>query len=122
MADKKPLTIEDKLQFLYKYHSHSHPEAVEQLRTWGERLLRLKVDNDWLAHPKTRELRELVLEKINNITSVLANDENILEVERKALFKDKKSMISMLAVLTDDPTKEIEAIKSAIDYESKGLG
>ena len=119
--ENKPSTTEEKLKFLYKHHNRSQPEALEQLRTWDERLLRLKIDKDWLAHPKTQELKQLVVEKINNIISVLANNESLSEVERKAYFKDKKSMFSMLAVLTNDPAKEIEAIESAIDFETEGL-
>ena len=121
MSDKKPITTEEKIAFLYKYHSHSHPEAREQLRTWDERLSRLNIDKKWLAHPNTRELRVLIMEKINNIVSVLANNENLNEAERKAFFKDKKSMVGRLAVLTDDPEKEIENIKSAVDHEAEGL-
>jgi hypothetical protein len=116
MAEKK-LTFEQKIQTLKKIHASSAPEALEQIFSWEERMSYLKIKDDWLKHPDTIQLKEMISDQIRNIVSVLATKEDLDEIKRQALFELKKFLMPLLALLSDDPTSEIRAIEESVEFE-----
>lgn len=117
MNDKQPVTIEEKIQRLKNMHAGSHPDALAQIRNWESRFAQLKITKDWLKHPITIELREMVIEKIEQAVQVLANTEDLSEVERRAIFEQKKAHLVYLAILTADVDGEIKAIERLVETE-----
>lgn len=115
--EKNNLTFDDKIAVLQQMHRKSAPDARKQISDWNDEMERLTVTADWLEHPNTAELRELASGQIEAITTVLANDENLAEADRKALFAAKKAHLAYLAVLTYDPTPEIEAVEDKVNFE-----
>lgn len=117
MSEKIPKTFEEKMQVVKELHARSHPDAKKQLSDWEDQMSRLQTQEEWLKHPNTVELKELVIEQIAAIVSMLANDEGIDESDRKALFKLKKAHLTYLALLSIDPRGEMETIEKAIEQE-----
>lgn len=115
--DVKNLSFEQKLTVLKRMHARSAPEAKMQIMKWDDELSRLRMQGDWLKHPNTKELRQILAEQLDRIVSVLANDETLLDVDRKAYFRTKDVVFSLLAVLTSDPESQMKAIEDQVDKE-----
>lgn len=108
----KNLTTEEKLQIIRKFYAQD-TEAPQIINDWEDKLVRLKVKDEWLRHPDTIALKDLVVEKVSAINSELANNEDLKD--RSGYFREKKSLFALLAVLTEDPKSEINTIKNEID-------
>lgn len=117
MKDPKALTVPEKIERLKKIHAGSHPDALAHVRQWESRFAQLAIEKDWLDHPCTAKLRDMVIEQIEMIVSVLSNQEKLSEDERRAIFEQKKAHLLYLALLTNDPGSEIKAIESQVDEE-----
>ncbi len=111
--------IEAKIDRLKKIHARSAPEAKRQIEEWEEKMVRLKAQKEWLEHPNTRQVVELCVEQIESIDAVLTNDENLSEMDRRAMFREKNAHQSYLSALTADPTSAIASIEDAVDHELK---
>ena len=115
--EKKPKTFDEKMSVLKKMHARSAPEALEQLKSWEEQMQRLQIKLDWYQHPATKELRELARTQIQAANDVLANKEDLTEEDRKAIIKMKNAHMVYLAVLSEDPEKEIQTIENFVENE-----
>lgn len=113
----KPETFEDKIKILKQIHSRSHPDAVSQISQWEDRFARLTAKKEWLNHPNTVELRNLVSEQIDLIVGVLAEKEDLTELERNKLFAQKNAHMVYLTLLTENPDSEIKNIEQSVNVE-----
>lgn len=122
MTDElKNLSFEEKMKILNKIHAFSDDDAKKELKKWETKMSRLKPQKDWVKSPFTKELRDLAMEQIKNIMSVLSNDENLTEQDRKSLFAEKRAHMTYLAILSQDPMKEIKTLEESADFELDGM-
>ena len=111
------IPFEQKIETLKEIHSRSHPDALNQISQWEDRFARLQAESAWLTHPNTIALRNLAAEQVDLIVGVLADKEDLTELDRKKLFAQKEAHMTYLAVLTSDPTQEIKSIDSSVTAE-----
>jgi hypothetical protein len=114
---QKEKSFEEKIQTLKEIHTRWDPQAIQQIRQWEERVARLKVESEWLNHPHTKEIRNYAAQQIDTIISVLANQRDLSEADRRAFFEQKEVHLQYLALFTSDPQPEIESIENAVDNE-----
>ena len=112
-------SFEEKIQTLKEIQARWDPEAVQQIRQWEERVARLKVETEWLNHPHTQMIRDFAAEQIDTIISVLANQRELSEADRRAYFEQKEVHMQYLALFTSDPQPEIRSIENAVANELK---
>lgn len=117
--DKNKLSFSDKIVAIKQKltGSGASEDALHQVRSWEDRMSKLKVQQDWLQHPCTKELARIALEQVKGITSTLGNNENIPEMERGILFAEKKAHFTYLAVLTENPESEIDSLEKRVNEE-----
>lgn len=111
------LTYSEKLEMLKRKHARSHPEARQQIAKWGDELSRIEVKSAWLKHPDTGQIRKTLVDQLERIASVLADDKNLPDMERKVLFEVKDVILQLLAVVTGNTAEEIRAIEQQMDDE-----
>lgn len=112
-------TFKEKLDLLKKKHISSHPDALNTIFQWEEKLIRLNAKAEWLQHPNTRELLAIAVEQLNSINLVLKDTEDLTEADRVKYFQLKKAHIAYLSLLSSDPKSEMASIEKLIDYELK---
>lgn len=119
MPEKEPskLSFEEKIRILKKIHARSAPDARRQIERWEEDISHLQFEQDWLQHPNTKKFRDVLAQHLDNISTVLQNEENISEEERKMLFRTKDIIFALMAVLSIDPLNEMKSIEGQVDYE-----
>lgn len=111
------MTFDEKIEQLKRIHSKSAPEALEQIRSWEEKMVRLNAQKEWLNHPSTAYLRQVCVDQIININYKLISDSILSEIDRKALLAERGAHIVYLATLTEYPDQEIKAIEKAVNNE-----
>lgn len=105
-------TFFDKVTSLKKQFMYSgDTDALVQVAQWEDKFARLQVQKEWVIHPNTIELKNLVAEQIKNIVSTLANKEDLTQEDRLRLFAEKKCHLLYLALLSDDPSSEMEMLE-----------
>ncbi len=82
-------TIEEKLNKM-NLAGYSQRD-LDTIADWKRNLMDLRVDEDYLNHPTSKKLAEIARQEILRIEEILKNNEDIPEVERKALFREKKA-------------------------------
>lgn len=112
-------TFEEKIEILKKQHLSSHPDAINAIRQWEDKLIRLKAQDEWLQHPNTKELLAITTEQINAINLILKDTEDLTEAQRVKYFQLKKAHLTYLAALSLDPKSQMASIEKLIDYELK---
>jgi len=112
-------TFKEKLDLLKKKHLSSHPDAMDAIFKWEEKLIRLNAQDEWLQHPNTRELLAIAVEQLNSINLILKDTEDLTEAERVKYFQLKKAHLVYLSLLSSNPKNEMASIESIIDYELK---
>ena len=112
---KEPLTFDEKISKLKKLHSVWDPDAKKMIEGWQEAVGNLKFKKGWLELKPTIALRDLAAQQISAISSRLAGEPDLDEIERKLLFKLKDAHTVYLAVLTDDPADQIQQIEGMVD-------
>lgn len=110
------MKYEDKIQKLKSIYKDSN-EALEQIKSWEDKMLSLKVQRGWLEMENTQELKELAKDQIKRISQVLSSKEDITEIERRGLFAEKKAHTLYLSLLSDDPEEEIKSITRQVNEE-----
>lgn len=114
---KKELSFEEKLKIVRTKHLRWHPEAISQLESWENDMVKLRVTKEWLDNPITRQLRETAEQQVKMIESTLSLTENLPEETRVKLFQFKKAHLVYLALLTENVDSQMRTIESAIDEE-----
>jgi len=89
----------------------------EVIDSWQNRAIVLAEDIDFINHATTKRLVEVVKEQVEIIENILKNDENISEMERKSLFKEKKTHLFYLNLFTRDGSQELEQIAKQVNEE-----
>lgn len=115
MTDKKDMTYEEKIAALKKMHAHWAPESRDQIDKWADEISRLRFEAQWIQHPNTKQLRTVLTSQLDRITTLLSTDETVKDDERRLLFRQKDIILSLLAVLTTDPEKELQVIGRELD-------
>lgn len=110
-------SFEEKIEALRKQHLKSHPDALRQIQDWAFAFAQLRVQKDWIDHPNTLAMKEAVEDAIGRIDAVLVTNDKLEEVERKALFAEKRAHLSYLALLSEDPTDEMKSIEASVESE-----
>ena len=108
--------IEEKLAQIHP-NDYEDAKSVEIVSLWKERVPVLASKLDFKNHPVTTEIAQLTKREIERIKSILTEQENLSEVDRKSLFKEKKVHEFYLSLFTHDPSGELEVIERAIDKE-----
>lgn len=107
----------DKIKRLKKLHAHSAEDAKQQIEQWETQMSRLKITQEWLNHPETKSLRNLTVSQLNAVVSRLANDAEMDDTTRAALFQVKSALLVYLAVLTNNPEEDMKEVESSVDFE-----
>lgn len=82
-------TIEEKLN---KMNLAGYDQRdLDTIATWKNDLMNLRVDEDYLKHPTSKKIADIARQEILRIDEMLKNKEDMPEVERKSLFKEKKA-------------------------------
>lgn len=84
---------------------------------WKERAIELAEQENFRGHPVTRKLAQEAKQCIEAIENSLKNDETITELERKALFKEKKVHQFYYSLFTKDGSSELEQIAQLVEQE-----
>lgn len=108
-------TIEEKISELRKHYKH--PDDQQLLDSWEKRLTGLYLKADWQQHQETRELAENARREVIRINTILAEKEDLSELERRILFAKKEVQLYYLAVFAEDIEKEIELIEKGVEND-----
>jgi hypothetical protein len=119
MPKKKEKTLQEKLNLLNP-DDYDDPKAKEDIKNWKDKSLKLAAQMDFKNHPVTCELANEAKKEIRRIKTQLFSQEDMPEIERKALFREKKTHEFYLALFVKDPIKELEAIDEMVSYELEG--
>ena len=92
-------------------------DSRKQIAVWEDRVLELAEQENFRNHPTTQKLAIEAQNQIEAIDNVLKNDEELSELERKALIKAKKIHLIYLTMFTRDGSQEIEAIAKLVNDE-----
>jgi len=114
MAEKKERTFSEKVISLKNLLKNS-PEHEQQLKHYEDRMAELQIQKEWLSHPNTKALADICRDAIRTINVVLSTKEDLSDVERKSLFREKSAHQAYLALLTDDPEGEIESVEKSVN-------
>lgn len=104
------------------------PEKLEELRkedgldelsvatidSWTNQLEEIRSSESFLEHPETDKAREIAVLAIENIENRLRFDEDLPEMERKALFWEKRAHQVWLAFFTRDIEGATQALEDEI--------
>ncbi len=110
-------SFEEKIKTLKQIHARSSPDAINLVAQWEDRFARLQAQSEWLKHPNTMSLRNLVVEQIDLLVGILAEKEDMTELERARFFAQKQAHLIYLTVLTEDPDSQIKTIEAAVENE-----
>lgn len=91
------------------------PEDRETISSWQSRAIELAEQDDFRNHPITKKLVKIAEEEIERIDSILKNSEDLSELERKSLFREKKTHKLYVDLFTSDPSSELEAIDNKVN-------
>ena len=111
------LTTKQKIDKLRAIYANSSEQAKEQIYQWEDEFIALKVKQDWLDHPNTKEIRDRLETHINNINNVLMTDYNLTETDRKVLIKIKLLAQSILTVIGGDVEQQIINLDNKLNNE-----
>jgi hypothetical protein len=111
------LTTQQKLDQLKTIYTNSSQQAKEQIYQWEDEFVALKVKQDWLNHPNTKEIRDRLEAHINNINNVLMNEYNLPDDERKNFIKVKLLAQSILTVIGGDVEQQIINLDNKLNNE-----
>lgn len=92
-------------------------ESRVMIDKWKERAYELAEQEDFNGHPFVKKLSEIINEYIQMIDQRLQNDEDITEVERKLLFREKKVHQIYLSIFNKDCNSELEQIAKNVQSE-----
>ncbi len=109
--------IIDNLEKLNPNDYKDDPKSVEIINDWKERVPMLAAKLDFKEHPITSEIAFLTKQEIERIKNTLINKEEMSEVERIGLLKEKKVHEFYLGLFTYDPTPELEVLDRQISEE-----
>lgn len=88
---------------------------------WEEQAIRLAAQDDFRKHPVTVQLAEKSRQEVARIEFVLKEREDLPELERKALFREKKAHQFYLKLFSDDPSKALELIAKNVTQELENV-
>lgn len=115
--ETKDISIEEKLAWLKNANRYSADDFKDKLNSWEDKITKLRITNDWLNHPNTKELKNILEEQIRMINSILANEEKISNEERLAWIKVKGIVYLLLSPMLINTEKELEHLEKLINYE-----
>lgn len=92
-------------------------ESRKMIDEWKERAYQLEVQQDFIGHPFVKTLSEITNEYIQTIDQRLQNDEDITELERKLLFREKKVHQIYLSIFNEDCEGELQQIANNVNAE-----
>lgn len=87
--------------------------SITTLQSWERQLEEIRVSESFLEHPETTKLREIASTEIKNIESRLKFEEDMSEIERKGLFREKRAHLVYLGFVTRD----VESLEKALEDE-----
>lgn len=111
------MEFEEKLKKLKKLHVYSDKSATNFIRQVEDRFSRLKIDEEWLKHPNTQALLEECQGQIDGIVSILANKEDLTEIDRAKLFAQKSAHLLYLATLSRNVDGELKSLENKVNSE-----
>lgn len=108
-------TLEQKLNEINPGVYARHDAAI--VKYWKDKVPKLTARLDWIKNPATVELAQNCRNEILRIKQTLANNETLTEVERKALFAERRAHEFYLGILSRNPENELASIEQAVDME-----
>ena len=87
------------------------------IENWKSRARELVEQDNFRLHPVTQKLAELAKSSIQAINTILQTDEEIAEVKRRSLIREKKVHEHYLQLFSADPIAELEQIAQAVSDE-----
>lgn len=113
--------MDDKTKELFlklkEKHRGSAKDTREQIYSWESDYEDLEVEKDWLAHPKTQELKQAIQEAVKGLDMRLCNEETMTEQERMRLFGNKKALEGILSKLDQPIDDMLKSIIEKVKYE-----
>lgn len=111
-------TLEEKLAGLNP-QDYDSPKDRELINSWKERVPMLAAQQGFKDHPITAELARITKEHIENIKAQLLSDEDMSELDRRVLIREKKLHEFYLGLFTKDPSAELQLIDKAVSLETE---
>jgi len=87
------------------------------INNWKKRAFEIMSQQNFIQHPITKDLAEFTKSNIAVIESRLVNEENMSEMERKLLFREKEIYKTYLTLFTRDESDELETIDRQVREE-----
>ena len=88
-----------------------------KIAEWREMALHASEQEDFRKHPSTVKLAKLAQENIDTIEAILKTVEEITEIDRKVLFREKKVHKIYLELFTRDTYAQLEQINKLVSEE-----
>ncbi len=109
-------TLGEKLSFL---NPDNYEDSVSKMTVsdWKQRTPWLQAQLQFKDHPVTTRLADECRKEIIRIKTLLTTKEDMSDLERKSLFREKKVHEIYLALFTKDPTKELQDIEESVNFE-----
>lgn len=107
-----PEEIDDKINKIAS--QYTDPDDVAVIQEWRDRL-RLSFEiEEYLDHPKTRDLVKYLKKRILDIREKLSTVEGLEKVDNLVLHARRDELASLLSLLAKDPKQERASIEQEV--------
>jgi hypothetical protein len=97
------------------YVPEDRAEIVARKQQWHEANQKLVIQNDWVGHPGTKQLKRIKEQRLAEINLKLSDDESIDIRERDRLLGEKRAIKADLALFNAETGKALELLAAAVE-------
>jgi len=94
---------------------YTDEKDIDTLNDWKRLYQDFRAEDDWLEHPMTKKLKEIILLAVKRINETLALREDLQDKDRSLLYAERRVHRLMLEKLSRNPKADIEAILQNIE-------
>jgi hypothetical protein len=97
------------------------PEEFSSIENWEDRSIELQEQQIFRANVVTQRLAEKARQAIEGLKTKLTEVEDMPEVERRSIFREKRVHEYYLSLFTQDPSEELAEIEHDVKERLKDI-